>query len=288
MEIAQLFKRGTGKRVIEIIVNQEQTLIQAVRKVLSVVNNILNDNFVISENNKMWVNSISREMEEKVNMLVYYGLQSGKMPIQRKSSIRFEEMNCLRNFNVNIIAKQPFEMKYFGKMVKEKLEKYLELVGESYKEDNLSNKHVFIIHGHGTELLGQVKEYINSLGLIPVILNEEMCVAQPIIEYLKEYLDKNAVSHAVSLLTFDEFGYVKNDPSQKRPRARTNAYAETLMAIKELGNENVTIIKENGLDLSKDFSDLQGLYHIGYDKDGDNVFWKEKLKKSLKRRGLIK
>jgi len=274
--------------VNEIMVNEEQTLIGAVRKVLSVVNNILNDNFVISENNKMWVNSVSREIEEKVNMLVYYGLQCGKMPIQRNSSIKFEEMNCLQNFNVNIIAHQSFEMKYFGKMVKEKLEKYLNLTGESYEEDNLNKKNVFVIHGHGTELLGRVKEYISSLGLNPVILNEEMCVAQPIIEYLKEYLDKNVVSHAVSLLTFDEFGYIKNDPTQKRPRARTNAYGETLMAIKELGNENVTIIKENGLDLSKDFSDLQGIYHIGYDKDGDNVFWKEKVKKSLKRGGLIK
>ncbi len=276
------------RRVNEIMVNEEQTLIQAVRKVLSIVNNIMNDNFVISENNKMWVNSVSREMEEKVNMLIYYGLQSGKMPIQRNSSIRFEEMNCLQNFYVNIIAKQPFEMKYFGKMVKEKLEKYLDLVGESYKDDILSKKNVFVIHGHGTVLMGRVKEYISSLGLNPIILNEEMCVAKPIIEYLKEYLDKNVVSHAVSLLTFDEFGYVKNDPSQKRPRARTNAYAETLMAIKELGNENVTIIKENRLDLGKDFSDLQGIYHVGYDKDGDNGLWKEKLKKSLKRGGLIK
>ena len=279
---------GTDNKVIETMANEKNTLIQAVKKLLKIANNILNDNFIISENDKMWLHSISREMEETVNMLVYYGLQSGKMPIQRNSSIRFEEMNCIQNFSVNIIAKQPFEMKHFGKMVKEKLEKYLDLVGESYKEDTLSKKNVFVIHGHGTELLGRVKEYISSLGLNPVILNEEMCVAQPIIEYLKEYLDKNVVSHAVSLLTFDEFGYVKNDPSQKRPRARTNAYAETLMAIKELGNENVTIIKENGLDLGKDFSDLQGLYHVGYDKDGGNVFWKEKLKKSLKRGGLIK
>ena len=268
--------------------NEEPTLIQAVRKVLSIVNNILKDNFVISENDRMWVYSISRDIEEKVNMLVYYGLQAGKMPIQRNSSIRFEEMNCLQNFYVNIIAKQPFEMKLFGKMVKEKLEKYLDLVGESYKEDKSSKKNVFVIHGHSTELLGLVKEYIDSLGLNSVVLSEEMCVAKPIIEYLKEYLDKTVVSHAVSLLTFDEFGYVKGDSSQKRPRARTNAYAETLMAIKELGMENVTIIKEKGLDLGKDFSDLQGMYHIEYDKDGDTVFWKEKLKKSLKRGGLIK
>lgn len=276
-----------NKKVKEIMINEEQTLIQAVRKVLNIVNNVINENFIVSENDKMWINSISREIEEKVNMLVYYGLQSGKMPIQRKSSIRFEEINSLQNFNLNIIAKQPFEMRYFGKILKGKLEKYLDLVGESYKEDNLSKKNVFVIHGHGTVLLGLVKEFISSLGLNPVILNEEMCVAKPIIEYLKEYLDKNMVSHAVSLLTFDEFGYVKNDPSQKRPRARTNAYAETLMAIKELGNQNVTIIKENRLDLSKDFSDLQGVYHVDYDNDGDNVYWKEKLKKSFKRGDLI-
>jgi len=274
--------------VNEIMANEEQTLIQAVRKVLRIVNNILNDNFVISENDKMWLHSISREIEEKVNMLVYYGLQSGKMPIQRNSSVRFEEMNCMQNFSVNIIAKQPFEMKHFGKMVKEKLEKYLSLVDELYEEDISNNKNVFIIHGHDTELRERVKKYIESLGLNPIVLGEEMCVAKPIIEYLKEYLDKKVVSHAVSLLTFDEFGYVKRDPNQKRPRARTNAYAETLMAIKELGNENVTIIKEKGLDLGKDFSNLQGIYYVEYDKDGEGKIWKEKLHKSLKRGGLIK
>jgi predicted nucleotide-binding protein len=257
--------------------NTEEILIQAIRKVLNIVNSILNDNFVISENNKVWINSISREMEEKVNMLVYFGLQSGKMPIQRNSSIRYEEMISIQNLYVNIITKQPFEMKHFGKMVKEKLEKYLDLVGESYNEDILSKKNIFVIHGHDTELLGLVKEYIRTLGLNPVTLDEEMCVAQPIIEYLKEFLDKNKVSHAVSLLTFDEVGYIKNDPSQKRPRARINAYAETLMAIKELGNKNVTIIKEKELDLGKDFSDLQGLYYVNYDKNTSSLYWKRKV-----------
>ena len=269
------------------MINKDKSLIQASRKILNIANKILNDKFVISENEKMWLHSVSRELEEKVNMLVYYGLQSGKLPIQHNSSIRFEEMNCLQNFAVNITAKQPFEMKHFGKMVKEKLEKYIDLVGESFEEDVLNNKNVFIIHGHDTELKDRVKEYIKLLGLNPIILEEEMCVAKPIIEYLKENLDKNMVSHAVSLLTFDEIGYIKSDPDEKRPRARTNAYAETLMAIKELGKENVTIIKEKGLNLGKDFSNLQGIYYVGYDKDDDDKIWKEKLHKSLKRGGLI-
>lgn len=274
--------------MIDIMVNEEQTLIQAVKKVMRIVINILDDNFVISENDRMYLHSIARDMEERVNMLVYYGIQSGKMPIQHNSSIKFEEINCLQNFSVNIIAKQPYEMKHFGKMVKEKFEKYLDLVGESYKDAISHKKNVFIIHGHNTVLRKRVKEYIGSLDLNPIVLEEEMCVAKPIIEYLKEYLDKNIVSHAVSLLTFDEFGYIKIDPSQKRPRARANAYAETLMAIKELGNENVTIIKEMGLDLDKDFSNLQGIYYVEYDKDGDDKTWKEKLHKSLKKGGLIK
>ena len=130
------------------MVNEEHTLIQTVKKVLKITNNILNDNIVISENDMKWLHSVSRNMEERVNMLVYYGIQSGKMPIQTNSSVRFEEMNCMQNFYANIVAEHPYEMKHFGKMVKEKLEKYLKLVGESYNDDNSKDQNIFVSHGH--------------------------------------------------------------------------------------------------------------------------------------------
>ncbi len=267
--------------------DDEQSLIKTIKKILTLANEVLNDNYIVSDNDKMWLQTVvSQKIEERVNLPVLYGVPTETKPFGHMKSFNIEEMNCIQNFITNIIANDPSDMKHFAKMVKTKIEEYLELSGEKIQESLAENKNVFIIHGHGTELIEKVKKYIRSLGLNPVILGEEMCVAKPIIEYLKEYLDKNKVVHAVSLLTFDEFGYIKSQPDEKRPRARINANAETLMAIKELGNENVTIIVEEGLDLSKDFSDLQGIYYVRYNND-DDAYWKEKLKKSFKRGNLI-
>jgi len=267
--------------------NDEQSLVRNIKKILTLANDVLNNIYIVSDNDKMWLQTlISQKIEDQVNSHVLFGVPTGNKPFHHMKSFNLEEMNCIQNFISNIIASDPSGMKYFAKMVKTKIEEYLELSGEKIQESVAENKNVFIIHGHSTGLREKVKKYISSLGLNPVILGEEMCVANPIIEYLKEYLDKNRVVHAVSLLTFDEFGYIKNQPDEKRPRARINANAETLMAIKELGNENVTIIVEDGLDLSKDFSDLQGIYYVRYNSN-DDAYWKEKLKKSFKRGNLL-
>lgn len=267
--------------------DDEQFLVRNIKKILTMANDVLNDKYIVSENDKMWLQTvISQKIEDEVNKHVLFGVPTENKPFYHSRSFNIEEMDCISNFIINIVASDPSGMKHYAEMVKTKIEEYLELRGEKIKASIVENKNVFIIHRQGTKLLEKVKKYISSLGLNPIILGEEMCVAIPIIDYLKEYLDKNKVVHAVSLLTFDEFGYIKNQPDEKRPRARINANAETLMAIKELGNENVTLIVEDGLDLSRDFSDLQGIYYVRYNNKEDS-YWKDKLKKSFKRGNLI-
>ena len=60
------------------MINKDKSLIQASRKILNIANKILNDKFVISENEKMWLHSVSRELEEKVNASI---LRSSKWKI---------------------------------------------------------------------------------------------------------------------------------------------------------------------------------------------------------------
>ncbi len=261
--------------MIETMANEKNTLIQAVKKLLKIANNILNDNFIISENDNMWLHSISREMEEKVNMLVYYGLQGGKMPIQRNSSIRFEEMNCIQNFSVNIIAKQPFEMKHFGKMVKEKLEKYLGLVGESYKEDISDNKNVFISHGQDTEMLYTVKEYINELGLNPIHIAEEP-YSGTIPDKITHYLDR--CLFAIVLFSPDD----KLENGNKQARQNVIDEFGIIRDRKKKGKiKEFFLLRRKETVLPSNISS-----YVWEDFDGTN--WKDMLLKTLRKSGIIK
>ncbi len=262
-------------RVIETMVNEKNTLIQAVKKVLKIANNILNDNIIISENDKMWLQSVSRDMEETVNMLVYYGLQSGKIPIQRNSSIRFEEMNCIQNFSINIIAKQPFEMKHFGKMVKEKLEKYLDVVGESYNENLSDNRNIFISHGQDNEMLHTVKEYINELGLNPIHIAEEP-YSGTIPDKITYYLDRCVFA----IVLFSPDDRLENGNKQ----ARQNVIDE-FGIIRDRKNKGEIkgffILRRKETILPSNISS-----YVWEDFDGTN--WKDMLLKTLRKSGILK
>jgi len=252
------------------MVNEEQTIIQAVKKVLKIVNNILKDNIVISEDDMTWLYSVSRHMEESVNMLVYYGNQSGKMPIQTNSSVKVEEMNCVQNFYVNIVAKQTFEMKHFGKMVKEKLEKYLKLVGESYNDDNSKDQNIFISHGHDTEMLHTVKKYIIELGLNPIQVADEP-YSGTIPDKIDHYLDRCAF--AVVLFSPDDT--LENGKKQ----ARQNVIDE-FGIIRSSELKGYFLLRKGETVLPSNISS-----YVWENFDGPK--WKERLIKALKKSGVI-
>lgn len=137
-------------------------------------------------------------------------------------------------------------------------------------------KSVFIVHGHNEAIKQTVARILEKQNLKPVILNEQTDNGLTIIEKLEKYSD---VSFAIVLLTYDDFGNVKNI-EEKKKRARQNVIMELGYFFAKLGRKNVLALYEKEVELPSDFS---GILYTQLD-DGDN--WKYKMGKELKAAGF--
>lgn len=85
----------------------------------------------------------------------------------------------------------------------------------SKQKSEPTKKAVFIVHGHDEYTKKTVSDFIENLGLTPIILSEQPDLGKTIIEKVEYYLDR--ASFAVILLTGDDIGgeaYVQCDISQ--------------------------------------------------------------------------
>jgi predicted nucleotide-binding protein len=138
-------------------------------------------------------------------------------------------------------------------------------------EENTRQK-VFIVHGHDKAAREIVARFIQNLGLRPIILREEPSGGRAIIEQIEHYA---RVGFAVVLLTPDDIGYSKDQPRQKKPRARQNVIFELGFFIGRLGRSKVCSLYKEGVEI---LSDYQGVVYIPMDPSGG---WKLRLAREL-------
>lgn len=137
---------------------------------------------------------------------------------------------------------------------------------------------VFIVHGHNNEILDMVSEYIESIGLTPIILNR---LARNGIDTILNEISKNSdVMCAILLFTGDDQG-CKIGELQMKKRARQNVVFEAGYFLGKLGHEKVLLMAEDNLELP---SDLDGCLYTKFDSDG---VWKDRLFTNLESMGLL-
>ena len=112
----------------------------------------------------------------------------------------------------------------------------------------------------------------NTVGTIPLILDQLISSGQTIIEKLEEYTQK--ANFGIVLATPDDIGYPKNDDTQKRYRVRQNVVLELGMLLSRIGRDKVAILLSQAEDMERP-SDIDGLLYIPFK---DNV---EEAKLSL-------
>ncbi|MEM7741536.1 MAG: nucleotide-binding protein, partial [Pseudomonadota bacterium] len=139
-----------------------------------------------------------------------------------------------------------------------------------------SNK-VFIVHGHDHITRDLVASHLLSLGLEPVILQDQASRGRTIVEKFEMYAD---VAFAVILLTADDFGGANAD-GEALKRARQNVVLELGYFFGRLGRENVALLHEDAVELP---SDVSGMVYIPLANDA----WKDALGVELTAAGLIK
>jgi len=145
--------------------------------------------------------------------------------------------------------------------LKEKMLKALKLTMESLKEDSFgelkkpsskkstsifSNK-IFVVHGHDTTLKTEVENFLNDIGLDPIILHKKPDEGQTIIE---KFLKHSETGYAIILATPDDVvigsGPSVNKIKKEEGRARQNVILEWGFFIGKLGRNRVCCIYKEG------------------------------------------
>ncbi|WP_442838668.1 TIR domain-containing protein [Acinetobacter baumannii] len=139
----------------------------------------------------------------------------------------------------------------------------------------MSNKKVFIVHGHDENTLNKVARLIEKLGLEAIILNEQVNKGKTIVEKIEANSD---VGFAVVLLTPDDIGKA-HSADEFLPRARQNVILELGYFMGKIGRERVCALKTDDLEIPSDYF---GVVWTNFDSAGA---WKFLLAKELKEVG---
>lgn len=141
----------------------------------------------------------------------------------------------------------------------------------------MSNKKIFIVHGHDEKLKYEMANWLGSLDLEPIILHLTANMGiKTIIDKIQENSD---VRCAIVLMTADDLGKAKAEEELK-PRARQNVVFEAGYFLGKLGEEHVILLYDNGLEAP---GDLSGCVYIEADPYGG---WKEQVRTEFKAMGI--
>ncbi|WP_237143442.1 TIR domain-containing protein [Phyllobacterium zundukense] len=132
------------------------------------------------------------------------------------------------------------------------------------------SKRVFIVHGHKEGPKEAVARFLNSIGLIPVILHEQANKGRTIIEKFRE--EASQVGFAIVLITPDD-EIVPGDPSKSR--ARQNVIFELGFFLGALGPAKVAALVTRPVETP---SDYDGVVWTDYDGAGA---WKIQIAKEM-------
>jgi len=138
---------------------------------------------------------------------------------------------------------------------------------------------VFIVHGHDTETLEQIREFLLGIEIKPIILFEEADQGDTIIEKLERCCRE--ADFAIVLFTPDDFGYSKENLTEVRPRARQNVIFELGFMVARLGRRRVRVLYQHGVEIPTDF---MGVLYVEMDTSGK---WRANLMRELEDTGII-
>ncbi len=146
-----------------------------------------------------------------------------------------------------------------------------------HKNKQINMDEVFVIHGRDDGTKQTVARFLETLGLVPVILHEQANLGRTIIEKFEEHAQ---VGFAVALLMPDDLGSLKGEETKLNPRARQNVIFEFGYFIGKLGRKRVCALVKG--DVEKP-SDYDGVLYIPWDDSGG---WKMRLIEELKTSGF--
>jgi hypothetical protein len=144
---------------------------------------------------------------------------------------------------------------------------------------DLSSKDVFIVHGT-SEKRYELKSFLQSLGLNPIILHEQDDKGKTIIEKFEYYAPKS--NFAFVLLTPDDKQDTGNKPEEKW-HARQNVIMELGWFMAKLGRERVVMLHQGTVEIP---TDVSGVIYLKFANSVTEVG--EQIRQRLRGAELIK
>ena len=132
---------------------------------------------------------------------------------------------------------------------------------------------VFVVHGHDTELLLKVKEFLRKLNLRPIVLREQPNQGKTIIEKFESFSN---VGFAIALLTSDDKVVADEEDGSVEYRARQNVILELGYFMGKLGRSRVAVLCDKNVARP---GDIDGMVYTATDSD---TGWQFSIAKELK------
>ncbi|EHR0574865.1 nucleotide-binding protein [Vibrio parahaemolyticus] len=140
---------------------------------------------------------------------------------------------------------------------------------------SFNKNQVFIVHGHDEHAKNDVKAYVESKGLEPIILHLQASGGRTIIEKIDHYSN---VGFGIVLYTECDLG-AKRDTLSFKWRARQNVVFEHGYLIAKLSRERVAALVKGSVETPNDIS---GVVYVSMDAAGT---WKDELDAELRNAG---
>lgn len=137
---------------------------------------------------------------------------------------------------------------------------------------------VFLVHGHDEGAKHGVARFLEQLGIVPVILQEQINRGMTVIEKFEDFASR--AGFAVVLMTPDDYGYAVNAEQNKKHRPRQNVVLELGYFAAKLGRDKTFVLTKGGIEMP---SDVLGLVYESMDSSEG---WKVKLARELKAAGF--
>lgn len=145
-------------------------------------------------------------------------------------------------------------------------------------------KKVFIVHGRDDALIHEVQNFLYTLKLEGIVLNQHLNQGKTIIQKLLDLALDPQVGFGIVLYTPDDFGQISKEleqTSEMVARARQNVIFEHGLLVGKLGMSRVIALKKSDKFLEMP-NDLSGVIYQQYDLNGS---WKYRVAKEMKAQG---
>jgi predicted nucleotide-binding protein len=163
--------------------------------------------------------------------------------------------------------------------------------GKEPSPDDETPTSVFVVHGHDEEFLGEVVDFVDGLGIKPVVLKNMEGATRSLFDRFFEF--GGTAQFAIVLLSADDMGASRLQFEEEEVGARALKYRPRQNTILELGYfygllgwDKVFVLEKEPPRRFPDFerpSDLQGVLFDRYDAAGA---WKKKVAQRLERGGF--